>query len=58
MHSLTAQGVHVVIKYLLQMNQGALPGAILPMLQCGQRDGVKIGHERLAANGVTSFETP
>ena len=35
---LPAQGVHVVIKHLLQVDQAALARAVLPVLQGGQGD--------------------
>ena len=39
MDSLAAQGVDVVVEYLLQMDQPALARAVLPVLQSGQSDG-------------------
>ena len=41
MHGLAAQGVHVVVKHLLQVDQAALARAVLPVLQ--GRQGNEVG---------------
>ena len=33
-HGLATQGVHVLVKHLLQVDEAALAGAVVPMLQC------------------------
>ena len=43
-YRLAAQGVHVLVKHLLQMNQAALARAVGPVLQGGQGDGVGVGN--------------
>ena len=42
-YRLAAQGVPVLVKHLLQMNQAALSRAVAPVLQGGQGDGVGVG---------------
>ena len=44
MHSLPAQGVDVLVKGLIQMDQAALTWTVRPMLQGGQRDDVFFSH--------------
>jgi hypothetical protein len=39
-HCMSARSVNVVGKLLLQVNQSALPRAVGPVLQGGERDGV------------------
>ena len=44
MHRLAAQGVDIVVKHLLQVNQAALARAVVPVLQGRQRDLFKLGY--------------
>lgn len=39
-HGLSSQGIKILIKGLLDMNQGALPGTVAVVLQRGNHDGV------------------
>ena len=42
-HRLTAQGVDVLVKHLLEVNKAALARAVVPVLEGGQGDGVGVG---------------
>ena len=46
LHRIAAQGVDVVVESLFQMDQAALASAVRPVLQGGDRKGIRRIHER------------